>query len=264
MSLFVKVACGFFTHRKTLRLRAKIGTDAFWVPPRLWAYAAENQPDGDFSGYSDEEIATLIGYEKDATSMLQALLQAGFLTEKRVIHDWEEHNSYHKTYSDRAKLAAKSRWDKQKERTKEKGEEKIGEDRRGEETSIASSNATSINPNVNGLLKGMENVPIMGKAQIHGEGKKKQKRTPLTDEELIQKYSNDETYKGINVRQQYGKMVNWCKPRGKIPSERRFVNWLNNADSPILGSTQRTATDAEHADGFAAGTKWANYKPNQK
>jgi uncharacterized phage protein (TIGR02220 family) len=139
VSLFVKVFTNFYTHRKTMRLRASLGDDAFWIVPRLWAYAAENQPDGDFASYTDGEIAGLIGYNKDASSMLQALLQAGFMDSDRKIHDWADHNGYHQGFSDRARAAAKARWDKQKERTKEKGEEMKGEDRIGEETSNASS-----------------------------------------------------------------------------------------------------------------------------
>lgn len=112
MSLYVKVFCGFFNHRKTIKLRSMIGDDALWVPPALWAYAAQNQPDGDFSGYSDTEIAMAISYGKDASSMIQALRAAVFLDESGRIHGWEEHNGYHETYSKRAKAAAEARWNK--------------------------------------------------------------------------------------------------------------------------------------------------------
>ena len=33
-NLYVRVKTGFYTHRKTFDLRAKIGDDAFWLPPR--------------------------------------------------------------------------------------------------------------------------------------------------------------------------------------------------------------------------------------
>lgn len=114
--LYVKVFTGFYTHRKTLRLRAALGDAAYWIPPKLWAYAAENQPDGIFKDYSAAEIASLIGYSnptRDASSMLQALLQAGFMDDKPLrIHDWQEHNSFHQVYSDRARKAAAARWSK--------------------------------------------------------------------------------------------------------------------------------------------------------
>lgn len=133
MSLFVRVYTNYFSHRKTARLRVMLGDDAMWLPIRLWAYAAENQPDGDFSSYSAEEIAMLIGYTKNPTAMLQALLDSGLMDKDPLrVHDWAEHNSYHETYAIRAKNAAKARW-------KGKGKEKTGKDRKGKETSIATS-----------------------------------------------------------------------------------------------------------------------------
>jgi len=131
MSLYTRLYAGFWTHRKTIRLRALIGDAALWVPPRCWSYAAENQPNGDFSDYSDQELATAVGYTGDATSMREALLQAGFLDPDGRIHNWEKYNGYHKRFSDRAKTAAAARWDK--ERTKERKE------KRRKEASIASS-----------------------------------------------------------------------------------------------------------------------------
>ncbi len=127
MALYVKVFTAFFTSKKTIRLRATIGDDALWLPIRIWAYAAENQPDGDFSGYSAQELALLVGYGKDACSMLEALHHAGFFVDNKI-HQWDEHNSYHKAFSEKAKLAAEARWAKHNEKKRLK-----------EETSNASS-----------------------------------------------------------------------------------------------------------------------------
>jgi hypothetical protein len=129
MSLYVRLQSSFWTHRKTLRLRVLIGEPAFWLPPRLWSYAAENQPDGDFSDYLPEELALLLAYSGDAQAMLQALQQARFLDGMRI-HDWQEHNGYHATFSTRAQTAARARW---------KGKERIRKDKKGKDTSIASS-----------------------------------------------------------------------------------------------------------------------------
>lgn len=109
-NLYVQVKTGFYSHRKTAKLRALLGDDALWIPPRLWAYAAEHQPDGDLSSYESAELANLIGCYKYATSMLQALKDCGYVDEDGKIHDWEEHNSYHVSYSARAKKAAAARW----------------------------------------------------------------------------------------------------------------------------------------------------------
>lgn len=116
-------------------MRAVLGNDALWLPPRIWAYCAENQPDGDLSDYKPDELAMLTGYLGDATSMLQALKDCGFVTSKGHIHDWDIHNGYHDKFSKRAKLAADARWKKEKKQKKEDTE--IGKGK--VETSIASS-----------------------------------------------------------------------------------------------------------------------------
>ncbi len=133
MSLYVRLQSSFWTNRKTLRLRAAIGDSAFWIPPRLWSYAADNQPDGNFSDYTAGELALLLGYLSDAQAMLQALQQAGFM-DGMQIHGWEEHNGYHSTFSARASKAAQARWSKEKNQKKES----TRNERKGKETSIAS------------------------------------------------------------------------------------------------------------------------------
>jgi hypothetical protein len=152
MSLYIRLQVGFFTSRKTVRLHAAIGESAFWLPPRLWCYAAENQPDGIFKDYSAEEIADVLSYRGDASSMLQALLQAGFMDNDPLrIHGWEEHNGYHKAFSERAVRAARARWDRQNAQTNvppsPPSEDKTRKERRGEEASIASSIAQASTSN---------------------------------------------------------------------------------------------------------------------
>lgn len=143
MSLYVKLQINFWTHRKTMRLKAIIGNDAFWAPIRLWSYAAENQPDGDFSDYQPEELGMLLGYASNASSIVQAMQQVGFMDEMKV-HNWEEHNEYHHTFSERAKKAAKARWDKASPEDKTR-DDKTRQDKSKQCLSIATSNASSIN-----------------------------------------------------------------------------------------------------------------------
>lgn len=134
MSLFVRLEVGFWTHRKTIRLRALIGDAALWLPPRLWSYAAQNQPDGDFTGYLANELAMLLGYDGDAQAMLEALQRASFMDGMKI-HGWADHNGYHTVFAERAKKAARARW-----RQEKTGEEK----RREESTRQEASNASSM------------------------------------------------------------------------------------------------------------------------
>jgi hypothetical protein len=138
MNLFVRVNTSFYGHIKTIKLRAKLGNDAFWIPPRIWALAAEQRPNGEFEGISPEELAIMLGYVGDASGMLQALLQAGFMDSDPLrIHDWAEYNGYHAVYAERARVAAKARW--AKKGPKKRIRDREGDEKRGEETSIASS-----------------------------------------------------------------------------------------------------------------------------
>jgi hypothetical protein len=131
-------------HRKTTQLWDALGDCAYWIPPRLWAYAAEHQPDGIFEKYSPRQIAKALEYPGDASEMLQALLDASFMDSNPLrIHDWAEHNEYHRTFAERAKKAAAARWAKPSVPSKPSpGKDKDIE--RG--ASIASSNACSISP----------------------------------------------------------------------------------------------------------------------
>ena len=138
MSLYIKFFTTFWSHRKTMRLVDILGNDGFWIAPKLWCYAATHQPDGDFSGYTDGELNLLLGYPKDSPSIRQAMLQAGFMDEGYMLHDWEKHNSCHVMFAERARTAAKARW--QKRQTKPATEVYTDNDTETDtETSIASS-----------------------------------------------------------------------------------------------------------------------------
>lgn len=127
VSLYIRLDSSFWNHRKTLRLHSIIGDAAFWIPPKLWCYAATNQPNGDFSEYTETELSLIIGFrDKDPHALVQALITAGFMDADRKLHNWKEWNAYHNTFANRARKAAIVRWsrkDKDNERIV-KGKEK--------------------------------------------------------------------------------------------------------------------------------------------
>lgn len=135
MSLYIRLFNSFWNHRKTIRLKSLLGNDAHWIPLRIWSYAAENQPDGDLSNYSDSELGLIIGYSGDASSMLQALHQAGFLKDKKI-WNWEKWNGYHSTFAERARHAANV---KHGNVSPKPPSDKKGKDKIRKETSSASS-----------------------------------------------------------------------------------------------------------------------------
>ncbi len=56
---------------------------------------------------------------------------------------------------------------------------------------------------------------------------------PQSVEDWLKELEGNKTYTGIDVRREYGKMLAWCNVRGKQPTKRRFVNWLNQAEKPL-------------------------------
>ncbi len=216
--LHIKLFTSFWNHRKTAKFRSLIGNDALWIMPKLWCYAADNQPDGNFSTYTPEEIAMLIGYQGDAQAMLQAMLQACFIEKDYRLHDWEEHNGYHHSYAERARKAAKARWDKE-ESTKE--EERIGEDRIGDKhcSKHATSNARASN-----------------------------KRKVITDSEFIDSLKAIPAYAGINVASELLKMDAWLLANpGRQKSRKFIVNWLNRCEKPLAkAESKKPHSIADH------------------
>lgn len=68
-------------------------------------------------------------------------------------------------------------------------------------------------------------------------------------ETWLSELEKEDCYKGVNVRQEYGKCSQWCSINRKILSKRRFVNWINRAEKPLIGT------------GIAKPTYKRNYMP---
>ena len=253
-ALYVRLNLGFYNHRKTARLRALIGDDAFWIPPRLWAYAAEHQPDGDFSTYGSEELALLLGCSKHAPSIRQALQQAGFLDEQGQIHDWEEHNGYHKAYAERAKKAAEARWKKEKDQKKEGREdiEKKGEDI-DKETSIASSMLEAFKVRIGSWFNRRESTAWSEK-EVKALKKVLELKTPPEDVALLESYYKDPN--ALFLRQDIVTLLNnWNgeidraknKPRNGANTQRNLGNGVARHRAELADNT-RAALSREESD----------------
>lgn len=230
----MRVNINFYTHVKTLRLKAKIGDAAFWVPPRIWAYAAEHRHNGDLSGHSAQEIAALIAYPGDAKEMLEALLQASFIDPDMKIHNWEEHNGFHATFSRRAKTAARARW-KSKESNKENSTEKRGDERRGEETSIATS---------------------IAKASTT------YKSRPCDTTNFVESLKSEPAYEGINIDREFSKMKVWCTNKKKQPTPSRFIAWLNRIEQPLTANGESIEAIELKVSIHPANPSYKKHNPN--
>jgi hypothetical protein len=112
MPAYFCVGLGYFSHRKTKTLIERVGDEAALVPLRFWAYAALNQPDGDFSAYPQtllEEIAALKNVHKNRDS-IKAMKEIGFFDSDMKLHGWLEWNAFSQKRSESARKAAQARW----------------------------------------------------------------------------------------------------------------------------------------------------------
>lgn len=135
------------THPKTLKLMRKLGDRAFYNLIRLWAFVSANKPNGVLSGYDEDDIEIASDWTGEPGLFVKNLLdpKIRFLEKTDdgfLIHDWQDHNEYAfhaDERSDKAKKAARARWNKDSEKPKNTtSNAKLC-------TEHAASNATSIN-----------------------------------------------------------------------------------------------------------------------
>lgn len=71
-----------------------------------------------------------------------------------------------------------------------------------------------------------------------GGEKKAAVAAPASDSDWLSALTTDPTYEGIDVRREFGKMTAWACTNKKQPTRRRFINWLNRAERPIINTYQ--------------------------
>lgn len=61
----------------------------------------------------------------------------------------------------------------------------------------------------------------------------------LSDADWLKQLETKPAYQYIDVPREYSKMQEWCATNKKMPTRRRFVNWLNRIDKPLIGLTAK-------------------------
>ena len=113
-----RIAFGWRRHWNR-RVRPRLlGPNAVLSLEDLWAFTAENKPDGDLSGMSDDAIEAACDWTGDRGALVSTLANGDLrlldgVPGSRVLHDWAEHQPYIVTAPwrhDRAQKAANARW----------------------------------------------------------------------------------------------------------------------------------------------------------
>ena len=119
---YIELHQSVWTHKKTFVFAAELGVKKSYAVAHLshlWAWAMDNAPDGDLSDMSDAVIAFGSDWDGDAKHFVKSLIEAGYLTLNKTLHNWEHYGgklNYRKKYNaDRAsktREAAKTSTDK--------------------------------------------------------------------------------------------------------------------------------------------------------
>lgn len=108
--MYIKLESGYFTHKKTRRLMALLGEQAPLYPIQLWSYCIVNQPDGDLSTYTNNEVAGIAGYMGDGDTFWSAMCQVGFIDpDTRKVHNAEEHFGWSIRHKERSRQGGLAR-----------------------------------------------------------------------------------------------------------------------------------------------------------
>jgi hypothetical protein len=117
---YLNLDLDYFDHPKTRRLIGLLGRGAAELPIRLWAYCGKyHSLSGSLAGYSAQEIESIVGWWGKPGELVEALTRVGFLVEGADgyrIHEWADHNGHIEVFKERAKGAAKQRWERYRAR----------------------------------------------------------------------------------------------------------------------------------------------------
>ncbi len=197
---------GFLDHWKTRCLIQRLNDPAApLIILRLWGHC-QSRKTWVFENLPDFALCTICGFSGKPETLLPLLIELRFIdTTKKgfIVHDWELAN--------RMLVSAWTNGVKGGRPTVLKTDSKP--------TGYQSANRSGTDPS-NPILSNL----VQKKVNLSNG---------LTDSEYLARLVNDKTYAGINVRREHGKMLNWCKANQKMPTRRRFVNWLNRVERPM-------------------------------
>ena len=109
MNADIRLSVNFWGHPKTVKLKRKLGLEGPVALQMLWAWAAQNRPDGNLSDMDDEDIEIAASWDDaKAGELVSALVELHWLDKTETgyaLHDWVEHNGYASSADDRSDKA---------------------------------------------------------------------------------------------------------------------------------------------------------------
>ena len=205
----------FLDHWKTRMLVDELQGDetAPLLVLRLWAHCQVRKTHR-LGRVSASALKSICRYNGSHEALWLALQNSGFIEVKHEqvdVHQWSVYNQ-----------GLINSWINGRKGGRPKKPTGIPQVSHGEPTA---------NPNVTDKI---------GLERIGGEKNGSAAEAAPTDAQWISELSRNPAYEGIDVRRELEKMKVWCSTNKKVPSKRRFVNWLNRAEKPINGYQRTT------------------------
>lgn len=121
MASDARLSTGLPQHPKTVKLIRRLQERGSWALVCLFLWVADNRPDGNLAGMSDEDVEIAASWAGETGAFVSALAEVGFLDGEagaRTVHQWSEHNPWAASRGQRiecAKRAAAVRWERRED-----------------------------------------------------------------------------------------------------------------------------------------------------
>nr|WP_321399380.1 hypothetical protein [uncultured Desulfobacter sp.] len=265
MNKDIRLALGFLDHPKTIKLKRKLGFDGIESLLRLWFFAAQYKPDGNLIDLNEDDIEIAAKWNGAPGVFVDALVALRWLDAPCnatsnanaffVLHAWEENNGYvahAKARSDKAKMAAKARWDSKSIKKKHAiGDAETPVNNGPHATSNARSNAECNAPNPN---PNPNPNPIVNTPPTPSRGRVSKKKE--FENYLIEKIQGTSFVKYQDV------LIEFIGYRMSLPASKNY-NTTHGIDGLLacVGDLLRVGLDPDVCLTQAMGEEWLKPKP---
>jgi hypothetical protein len=247
-----RLSTGFIAHPKTVKLRRRIGADGVLSLISLFGFTAQNKPDGQLTGMSDEDLAIAAGWDGEPAIFISALMECRFLDDcdgHFAVHDWAMHNGWAanaESRSQQSRSAAEQRWKRKSAMPTDANSNAVSIDQHsGQDKSAlpidANSNAPIPSPSPLPIpsqetpftpMGGNQPLPTADVFAWAPTTDKHGKRLPDTAVTLAKVAEWRQTYPVIDVEAEVRKCIQWMRDNPAKQGSRpiaRIGNWLGNA-----------------------------------
>lgn len=192
-------------------------------------------------------MAKLCGIDGSAMAQLWVELSTCFSSvDGRCINTWLERQrlrqiEYKKDRQEAGKKGAESRWDKAKSLNAQP------------DNNDSSANGSAIaqlqqEPIANDGSSSSSSSSSSISSTKRATRKKRAPKPTTVDDAYLEELQRSPAYSHLNVKAQFARMVEWCKPRDRDPNRLTLIGWLNREPPPPVEAQKPAADEWANAE----------------